>query len=805
MNDLRYALRSLRSHPGFTSIAVLTLALGIGAGTSVFSVVEGTLLRSLPFPHADRLVDLKTTREEWRAQRPGGGTSSLTAYQAWSADQVAIEDMAAYLSSQPVFTGSGEAVRVQAWTVTANFFAMYGAAPLLGRTFLPEEDRPGASPVAILSHRFWASAFGNDPEVLGRGITLDTTTYTVVGVMPRGFEYPALPLAFRRGPHTDVWLALGSLLSGPSGAQWAQRRAWWIVARLRPGFSPLEAQARLDAVSRQWWEGDPRNTGLVPYVESLHAHLIGDVGKPLLLMLGAVTLVLLVACANVASLLLSRAAARGSEMAVRLALGAGRGRLVRQLLTESLAVALAAGGLGLLFTFWAVPYLVARAGPELPGVASIGVNHWVLAMCLGTSILAGVLSGLVPALQLSRAAVAEALKTGGGPGSVLRRGRTRANDASLVLQSALTLVLLSGAGLLAMSFARLVRLDPGFETEHVVAAELRLPDTRYRNSGERTAFVQAILEQARALPGASAVALASGIPMSGGSLGTVAVPGSAEQSQTVAWFMGITPDYFRVMGVPLLRGSVPDESASLGALRFAIDEAAARAYFPGQDPLGKRLTIYGRETGTVVGVVGDTKQESLDAPPPPHVYYSLAPGSYLKVVARTSGDPAQLAGPLREAIRRVDSGVPIDRIATMKELLSESLTRQRFYGLLLAVFAGCALALAAAGMFGAASYAVAQRTRELGLRIALGAKPAAVVSLIVGRGLRLALVGIVLGLLGAAAATRLLRGFLFEVEPTDPWVLTTVGCLLAAVVLVASWLPARRAANVDPMVALRYE
>jgi putative ABC transport system permease protein len=800
LSDLRFALRQLAKRPGFTAVAVGTLALGIGASTSVFSVVEGTLLRSLPFPAAERLVAICTAPESYHAtwRRGCHSTSPFTAYEVWRSQGAVFEDMAAHFPRQPILAGLGEPERVRAWVVTSSLFRLLGATPMLGRVFSPQDDRPGTEPIAIVSHAFWASRLGSDPNVIGRTVTLDTTTYVVVGVMSPRFRYPV---------GADVWLPAGTLFSGPAASRWMQDFGWWVVGRLRSRTTRDVAQQVLTDATRRGWAGEQPDTRWLPVVMPLRWSYVRDVRTPLLLMLGAVTLLLLVACANVANLLLARATTRVPEMAIRRALGAGRARLAYQCMTESLLVAIAGGVVGLLIAAWAVPHLVTQVGEELPGVSTIGINGWVLIMCVGTSMTAGLLSGLVPAIHLSRGASAEALKAVGSRGAVSRRRRSGASDASLVFQSALTLTLLAGAGLLAVSFFRLVRVDPGFDTEQIVTAELRLPETRYRDADQRSAFARATLEQVRTMPGVTSAAMASGIPIEGGGFGVVVVSG-AGQSLTRGWFAGVTPEYFRTMNIPLLRGTVFDESSSHETFDFVIDEAAVREYFGGEDPLGRRITIRGGAlTGIVVGVVGDTKQESLDAPPPPHVYYSLlpAPPQYLKVVARASGDAAAMAGSLRDAIWRVDAGMPIDRLATMQEILSASLARQRFYSLLLWVFAGSALALAAAAMFGAASYAVGQRTRELGLRIALGSRPAAVVSLIVGRSLRLVIAGIAFGLIGAVALTRLLRSFLFEVEPTDPWVFTGVACLLAGVVLLASWLPARRAARIDPMEALRYE
>ena len=797
LTDLRYALRTLRRSPGFTAVAGLTLALGIGANTAVFSIVEGVLLRSLPFPRADRLVDIKRTYERYR--QPGiGGTSPFTAFETWRTAQGVFEDMAGAIGSQPVLLGHGDADRVRtAWTVTANFFPLLGAQPLLGRGFLREDDRPGSPPVVVLSHGFWWSQFGGDPHVLGRTLTLDTTRYTVVGVMPPRFQYPA---------DAKVWQSLGFLLSGPAGARWRREQGFWVIGRLLPGITPAGAQAALDVVTRQAWEREPGDKGLVPVVTPLHDYLLGGARTPLLVMLAAVTLVLLVACANVAGLLTCRATAREHDLAVRVALGVSRARLVRETLTEAVLVALGGGALGVLVALWAVPLLVQLAGTELPRIADITVNRMVLAAALGVSILAGVVAGLVPALRAARHAPAAALRAHAG-NAAAPPWRHRSTDLLIAAQLAVTMVLLAGAGLLGRSFLRLVRLDPGFEAEHVVVAELFLPETKYATPHRRAAFARDVLARVRTLPGVVAAAVSEGMPLSGAGVGAVRIPRQPNDPERPwAWFSAVTPDYFRTLGIPLRRGEAFAEGQT-DAAGVVIDDAAAVSYFPGQDPLGQAITFGGGRTGTVLGVVGNTRQEYHHTAAPPHIYELLAshPAPYLKVLARTAGDPAGTVGVLRRSIRGLDPDVPIERAAPLTAWMGDAIASQRLYAVLLAIFAAIALAVAATGVYGIAAYSVARRRHEIGIRIALGARRRAVLELIVGHGMALTLGGVGVGGLATIFATRVLKDYLFEVGSRDPLVLASVGLLLVATAVVASYVPARRAMKVDPMVALRYE
>jgi putative ABC transport system permease protein len=792
--DLRYALRTLARAPGFALVAVVTLGLGIGTTTTVFSVVQGVLLRSLPFPHAERLVDIKLERAEYRHPGTvGGATSPLAAYRTWRTATAAFEDMATYTGDDAVLTGMGLAERVMAWHVPYNFLPLLGAQLQLGRGFAADEDKPGSPPVVILSHAFWTLRFGGDSGVLGRTITLDTVTYTIVGVMSSRFRYPA---------DAAVWSNLGSALSGPSGARRAHQWAFWVVGRLRPGVTPARAQDQLDAVTRPAWSEEPDIAGALPVVGTLHGYLVRDVRASLWILFGATTLVLLVACANVSGLLLARGSDREREMSVRVALGAGRGRLAQAVVTESLLLAVGGGVLGILLAIWSVPALLALGGSELPAIQGIGIDARVLAAAVALSLGAGALAGLTPALRVGLGQPAEALR-GVGPGA-LRGWRSRPAAGLVVAQVAITIVLLAGAGLLLRSFDRTIHSNPGFEGARVVVAELHLPPYRYPTTASRGAYLSLALDRARSLPGVAAVAAASGIPLAGGEISSVSRPGiPARPDQPWAWVSAVSPDYFHILGIRLLRGRLP---ATAGEV--VIDAAAARTYLSGRDPLGSTLSVGGYERSlSVVGIVGDTRQESLAESPPPHVYPALLPEppAYLKILVSAAGDPGALGTALQRELQTVDANVPLDRVTPLSSLMSGSLAVQRLYTWLLGIFAAIALLLAAAGLYGLVAYSVIRRTREIGIRVALGAQRRAVVALMMGHGLILTGVGIVAGLTGSVAATRVLRRYLFEVTPTDPAVLAAVAGVLMCAAAAAAYVPSRRATRVDPMVALRTE
>jgi predicted permease len=790
--DLRYAARSLLKSPGFATAAVLTLALGIGATTTVFSVIEGVLLRPLPFPDADRLAVIMQVQERYRGPLVQGGTSPLSSYLGWRTAGAAFEGMAVYRGQPAILRGFGPAERLWSWSVSANLFPLLGARPSLGQALVADDDKPGSPPVAILSHGFWEARLGSDRRVMGRTITLDTTTYTIVGVMPERFRYPA---------GTDLWTNLGALLGGPSVAEAARSYSFWVIGRLRPGVSAAEAQRQLYVVSRRAWVTDPKGAGWVPVVTPLHVYLTGRVRSPLLITLGAVSLVLLIACANAASLVFARALTRQHQVAVRAALGAGRGRLVQASLAESLVIALGGGAVGLLIAVWCVPLLVRLAGSELPAIAAISVDGRVLLTCLGTTLLAGLLAGAVPAWHAARKAPAEVIKTGGEGRAAAARGRL--GSALIVGQLALTLVLLAGAALLLRSFARLTRLDPGFDPGRVIVAEVNLPATRYRRDDQRLAFVKLALERLNALPGVTAAAVGTGIPLAGGGFTSVDRSGPEGESSFIYWVASVSPGYFHALGIPLLRGRTL-QSTDPGAV--VIDSAAARVLFPGLDPIGKPFSYWGA-TRTVVGIVGNVRQEPYQAPPPPHVYdaYSVRPAGYVKVLVVARGDPRGSVALVRRTVQAVDLDVPVVRVEPLTGLIADALARQRLYSVLLGVFGAVALVLSAVGVYGLVSFGVSRRTREFGIRIALGAGRGSVLRLVVGRALLLAALGLALGLAGALAATRTLRGFLFELRPSDPGSLLGASVVLFVAALAASLLPALRATRADPVVALRAE
>jgi putative ABC transport system permease protein len=799
LQDLRHAARSLLRAPGFAIITAATLGLGIGATTAVFSIVDGVLLRSLPFPQANRLVDIKQAPIQY-LHSGMSGTSPFASFETWRTATQVFDAMATYSGDDAVLTGLGPAEYVMNWHVSANFFSLLGARPVLGRGLIPAEDNPGSPPVAVLSQAFWMSRLGGDPHVLGRTVTLDTVAYTVVGVTAGDFRYPA---------GANLWSNLGSLLTGPTGVQQAREWRFWVLGRLQRGVTLSKAQATLEHVTQQAWSSEPQLNGMVPVARMLHSFLLLDLRAPLwimlaatvLVLLAATVLVLLVACANVSSLLLARATDKEREMAVRATLGAGTGRLARQVLSESVLIAVAGGAIGIVLAIWSVPTLLALAGSEVPRIRDIGVDLRVLVTTIAICLASGMLAGLFPALRTARRPPADALK-GPGPGTT-RQWRSRPAGVLVMAQVALTLMLLTAAGLLLRSFDRLVHVDAGFDPRHVVAAELHLPSASYHTPAAEGAFIRQSLDRARSLPGVTLVAAASGMPLAGGEVSTVSEPGLPEQRfQTVAWVSAVTQDYFRILAIPVLRGRLPvtgDEAV--------IDSVAARTFFHGLDPLGRALGTGGYERLTVVGLVGDTRQESLAEAPPAHIYPALlpAPTRYFKILIRTNGDPDRAAGELRRGLQAVDATVPLDRVAPLTMLMHDSLAQQRLYTWLLAIFAGAALLLAATGLYGLSSYAVVRRTREIGIRIALGADSGAVLGLVVGRGLLLTAGGIVVGVVGALAMTRLLQRYLFEVTPTDPGVLALVALLLLSVATVASFVPARQAVRVDPLVALRTE
>jgi putative ABC transport system permease protein len=798
--DLRFGLRMLFKHPGFAFVAVLTLALGIGANTAIFSVVNALILRPLPYPEPERLVWVEEISKQTNTAQAAWGGHFL----AWQEHSQTLEGIAQIDSATRTLTGAGEPERVEVGLISASLLPLLGAQPLPpGRNFTTTEDRPGSERVAILSHGLWQRRYNSDQGIVGRSVTLNDSNYTVIGVMPTNFR-----LFYR----FDVWVPLA--LDPQRELSGETRSFQSTVARLKPGVSQEQARAELDTLLQRYEttrpEGRPRiesRTRLVP----LQEHFLGDRRRPLLVLLGAVALVLLIACANVANLLLARAATRQKELAIRAALGAGRLRLVRQLLTECLLLSAAGGAAGLLLAAW-LTGLLGSLNPtdtfgELGRLAVITIDRRVLGFTLLISLATGVLFGLLPALRLSHPNLNVSLKEG-GRGSGLHGHGLR--SALMVSEVALAIVLAVGAGLLIRSFVKLLNVDPGYRAENLLTARLALPP-RYRDNAQRVQFYERVLQRLAALPGITSVGATTHLPLTGYNMGsTLRVegrtpqPGEREPGAPVA---RVNPDYFRTMGIGLRAGRLFNDGDTEGAPNVAVlSETLARRLFSDADPLGKRLAVGGLNT-TIVGVVNDIRYTGLDGEVEQAVYlsYRQLPRAGMVLVLRGAVEPSSLVPALRNAVHEVDPALPVYDVLTMDERLSNSVAARRFNLLLLGGFAALALVLAGVGVYGVIAYVVTQRTHEIGIRMALGAQSADVVRLFIKQGMALVLLGVALGSAGAFALTRLMSGLLFDVGANDPLTFAGVALLLSLIALVACYLPARRAARIDPLVALRHE
>jgi len=801
--DLRYAIRMLGQSPGFTGAAVVALALGIGATTAIFSVVNAVLLRPLPYPDPGRLVLVKEHN-----QGVPVGTTSFATYADWEARGQTLERVAAIRSWYPTLTGQGEPERLQAMRVSASFFGLLGVAPQLGRDFLETEDRPDAWRAIVLSQGLWRRRFGGDPQVIGRRVALSGESFTVVGVMPAEFE-EALSANFYEP--AELWAPLGYGAALPYACRTCRHLR--VVARLKPGVTLEQAGAEVDAITRGLAREHPQDyAGAGATLLPLQEQFVSSIRPALYLMLGAVGVVLLVACANLANLLLARAARRRREMAVRAALGAGRARLLRQLLTESLLLAVVGAGGGLLLVVWGLDALVALAPSDLPSVVGAQLDTRVLLFTLGLTVLTGLVFGLAPALHASRVDLQSALRdegrgtTGGGPGRL--RGLLVSGEL------ALSLVLLIGAGLLVRSFVRLSQVSPGFDARGLLTMQVSALGPRYEDEARVRAFYEEVLRRVAGLPGVESAAMVSNLPLGGNRdqaglhvegrpLANAAEAPSPER-------YGVSPDYLRAMRIPLRRGRILSERDGPDAPRVAlIGESVARRVFAGEDPLGKSIRLGGPDspTRTIVGVVGDVSHDGLEVAPDLQIYVPHAQWSvpYMQLVIRAAGDPAALAGAVRRELWAVDPDQPVYRVATMEQLISATVARRRFLTLLLNLFAGVALVMATIGTYGLISYTVAQRAPEFGLRVALGAQPGDIYRLVLRQGARLALAGVGAGLAIALALARVLASLLYGVSATDPLIFGAISLLLLSVALIASYVPARRAAKVDPVVALRQE
>ena len=796
LQDLRYGLRQLKRNPGFTAVAVLTLALGIGATTAIFTVVNAVLLRPLPYPHPEELVYVQEVFEKLGAD-PFVGISEFA---AWRDQSRTLSPVAAYTDSWFNLAGGGDPERISAGLATSAFFSLLRVRPLTGRLFLPEEDRPGAPPVVILSEALWKHRYGGHPSVVGRGLTLDGKDYTVVGVLPRTFVIPA-----ESKFDYALWVPLiaNETGAGPMGVV-------RVIGRLKPGTSLETARSELNTILRSTRAGGPEGWVKSVTLATWQEQITEKSRLSLLLFLGAVGFLLLIACVNVANLLLSRAATRQKEMAVRLAVGAGRRRIIRQLLTESALLALLGGALGLALARSAKDLLVTFISPNLPALGPIRLDYRVLGFCLALAVVTGLAFGVAPALQASRISVNEVLKEAGRSASEPRSGMLF-RDLLLISETALALMLLVGGGLLFRSFLRVRGIDLGFRSKNVLSMTVDLTPSEYTTPNVQAAFFQQLMERIRGLEGVQAVAGSSCPPL--GNRGNIVTTAMRVEGQVVevpdARTTTVSPDYFRAMGIPLTQGRYFTEADRATSPSVAIvDESFARRYCPGGKCLGGRIGSWVRRGDrlTIVGIVANAR-DSAEAEPHPKVYLPLSQASepYMTVLVRTAGNPKLWASAVRSQVASVDKNQPPHDLMTLEDLRAQSLTPRRVSMLLVGAFAALGLVLASVGIYGVVSYSVSQRTHEIGIRMALGAERGDVLKIVVGQRLRSVLIGTGIGVAASLAVTRFLEAMLFGVKPTDLVTFVAVSVVLLGVAWLACYIPARRASRVDPMVALRYE
>lgn len=802
--DIRFGLRMLRKNPGFTAVAVLTLALGIGANTYIFSVVDALLFRPMEFPDPDRIVALW---ERLPAVNLDRNELAPANFLDWKVQNHVFDHIAAQSWWDANLGGVERPEHLHGFLVTPDYFAALEAQPILGRTFLPEEGAAGKDHVAILSYSLWRDHFAADPTVAGRTVLLNGIEYTVVGVMGQNFDYPS---------GTQVWAALAF-----TPRQEASRRAHYLhaVAHLGAGVSREQAQAEMSAIASRLTRQYPdTNTGRDARVMPLMDSEVGQTRAPLMIMLAAVGLVLLIACANISNLLLARANSRQRETAIRSALGATRRRLVRQWLVESMLLGLLGGGLGILLAYFCLEVRVIRIPPEfartIPGWGKIAINGPVLLFTSVVSLGTGLIFGFLPALGASRLNVNDTLKDG-APSAGLGRRRGMLRNALIVTEVGLSMALLATAGLMMKSFVRLEGVSPGFNPERVLTMSIALPDAKYTSDQQTATFYEQLIERVQNLPGVQSAAAANMIPLSGmNGTSTIRIEGRPEpkpEQEPEANFRSVSNSYFRTMQMPILRGrEFTSQDSAKGQLVVSVNQVFAARFWPGEDAVGKRMRFSGppeeRPWRTIVAVVGNVKNQ-LDVAARSEMYFPLRQQSEntMALVVRTSQDPRSLEESVRGQVVDLDRDLPVFNVMTMDDLRSVSVTAQRIGGTLMAAFAGFALVLAAIGLFGVIAYTVSERTREIGIRMALGARPGEVFRLVVGRGMTLALIGLLVGLPLALGMGRAVAGLLYGVAPNDFATFATVAVLLGGVALAACYIPARRAMRVDPIIALRYE
>ncbi len=810
LQDVRYGFRMLRKSPGFTAVALLTLTIGIAANVAIFSIVNTVLLRPLPFRDPGRLVMV------WQSYGIAGleqaGASAPEYFDYRDRNRV-FQSFAGYAQDSANFTGAGEPERLEGARVTANLFDTLGTSPLLGRGFTAEEDRTGGPRVVALSYGLWRRKYRGDGDIVGRVVHLDGKPYTVVAVMPAGFEFPVAgtpdPGTFSERVSYWVPMAYSAWEIENRGASLDTR----MVARLKPGVTLAQARADVDRITRDilrdYASVYPSSIHLAAMVSPLDANVVARVRGLLLVLLGAVGFVLLIACANVANLLLARSTARAREMAIRSAIGATAGRLSRQLLTEAVLLGMAGGILGLALTAWLVRLIVALAPARVPRLELVHVDARVLLFTVAVSLLTGVAFGLVPALRVRHVNLNDALKEAGRQAGTGRE-RHRFHNALVVIETACALLLLAGAGLLINSFVRVLRVPPGFDAGHVLIARTALDEGRYPKQEQRVAAQQEILRRLRDLPGVQAVGVSTHLPLADERQIGFVLEGGDPSLVHMANNALVGGDYFRSLGIPLLQGRVFDDHDTPQREKVAlVNQSFARQYFPAGDAVGRRFR-WAQQPFTIVGIVGDVKVSGLDAQTPATVYMSNfqtrgGTSSRVAYVLRSALDPALLAAAVRRQIWAVDKDLPVYDVQPMRQIMAASVAQRRFAVMLLGAFAAIALLLAAVGLYGVLAYSVTQRTHEMGLRMALGAHPRDVVRMVIRQGVRMTLFGIGAGLVASFAFTRLLAKLLFGIGALDPLTLATVSLALLLVAVLATWLPARRAAAVDPMIALRIE
>ena len=801
LQDLRFGGRLLTKKPAFTAIAVITLALGIGANSAIFSVVNSVLLRPLPYRDADRLVMVYEKKE-------GNFYDSVSCldFTDFKSQNKSFEQIAAVSPSWTLnLTGVADAQQLQGFYVSADLFPMLGVTAVRGRLFAAEDDSPGADRVAVVSHGFWQRRFGADPNLIGNSIMLDTQSFTVIGV---------LPADFRVLDDVEVFLPLSfnMLVTRGRGV-----RAFSVIGRLARGVGIEQARAEMSNLAANLEKQYPdSNSGFRAQVAPLHEHVTGKIRPTLLVLLSAVALVLLIACANVASLTLARATSRSSELAIRSALGASRWRIVRQLLLVSLVLSIAGGAAGLLMAVWGLDFLLSLSPANIPRMNEIGIDPTVLGFTLAISVITSIGFGLVPALKLSRIDLNTSLKEG-GRGAMVGAGTRRYRNALVIVEMALAIVLLIGSGLLIRSFQRLLDVKPGFAIENLITFSVAMQGATYSDAQRRAEFYQRLEERLSALPGVLAVGATTRLPMlnpTNNVTTTLFIEGrdAMATEQPEVDFRRSTPGYFSTMNIPLVRGrDMDDRDVPITARGALVNQALAQRYWPDEEPIGKRIKIGGNTSqtpwATIVGVVGSVRHLGMDVEPRPEVYfpYMSSPPFGPIIAVRTSTAPDTLIAAMRGEVHALDQSVPVSQFSTIPQLITKSVAPRRFNMLLFGVFAGVALLLAMSGIYSVMSYAVTQRVHEMGVRMALGAQRRDVQRLVIGQGMKLALTGITLGLIAAFALTRLMSSLLFGVSATDPATFAAVSVLLAFVAMVACYVPARRATRVDPMIALRYE